>query len=387
MERYVLALAIIISSFASADASSLFGKVIEVNSGDVITLTNLNRPVRVKLMGVDAPEMNQAFGDVAQKHLSDLVFEKSVLVEYAGIAADSSLTGRVLLNDADIGAQMIRDGVAWFDPSNGSRLSPTNQEVYQQSEQAARSEKRGLWQDQNPVAPWEFVKAEAMRRNPPAKETVADTKPRRSGPVPELTNLTLIAARMNAAPAPAQPSTLEGNLDWARSTTRKNWSVLQPPGENFSVNIPEDGDRRNASVPVGDQTVDVNMYFVRDGWAVYSLLWFKGPSLGESDDLASSSLLNDFMKGAAEGYKRGSGDTNFKCDPRTKKIPAPGGYTAVEFDLSQCTTPGRMRMYTKVVDDQRQVYIATVAYTEEESENATRFLKSFTIGSAKTRAR
>src|SRR6185369_6345071 len=210
------------------------------------------------------------------------------------------------------GAQMIRDGVAWFDPSNGSRLSPTNQEIYQQSEEAARSEKRGLWQDQNPVAPWEFVKAEAMRRNPPAKETAADTKPRRSGPIPELTNLTLIAARMNAAPPP-QPSTLEGNLDWARSTTRKNWSVLQPPGENFSVNIPEDGDRRNASVPVGDQTVDVNMYFVRDGWAVYSLLWFKGPSLGESDDLASSSLLKDFMKGAAEGYKRGSGDTNFKC--------------------------------------------------------------------------
>ena len=75
MKRYALALAIILSCFVCADASSLFGKVIEVNSGDVITLTNLNRPVRVKLMGVDAPEMNQAFGDVAQKHLSDLVFE------------------------------------------------------------------------------------------------------------------------------------------------------------------------------------------------------------------------------------------------------------------------------------------------------------------------
>src|SRR5215211_4915081 len=83
-------------------ASSLFGKVVEVNSGDVITIFNLNRPVRVKLMGIDAPEMNQAFGDVAKKHLADLVFEKSVVVEYAGIASDSSLTGRVLLNDADI---------------------------------------------------------------------------------------------------------------------------------------------------------------------------------------------------------------------------------------------------------------------------------------------
>src|SRR6476619_3246584 len=71
----------------AVNASSLFGKVIEVNSGDVITIFNLNRPVRVKLMGVDAPEMDQSFGDVARKHLGDLVFEKSVLVEYAGIGS------------------------------------------------------------------------------------------------------------------------------------------------------------------------------------------------------------------------------------------------------------------------------------------------------------
>jgi endonuclease YncB( thermonuclease family) len=99
MQRYILALALVTCCFASANASSLFGKVIEVKSGDVITIFNLNRPVRVKLMGVDAPEMNQTFGDVAKRHLSDLVFEKSVVVEYAGIAADSSLTGRVLLNE------------------------------------------------------------------------------------------------------------------------------------------------------------------------------------------------------------------------------------------------------------------------------------------------
>src|SRR5918996_6068312 len=88
----------------SVRAASLFGKVIEVNSGDVITISNLNRPVRVKLLGVDAPEMDQTFGDVAKKHLSDLVYDKSVLVEYAGISGDGSLAGRVLVNGSDIGA-------------------------------------------------------------------------------------------------------------------------------------------------------------------------------------------------------------------------------------------------------------------------------------------
>ena len=107
--------------------------------------------------------MDQVFGDVAKKHLADFVLDKSVLVEYAGISSDHSLNGRVLLEGADVGAQMIRDGAAWMDPSTQHRLSATDREVYQQSEVAARGERRGLRQQENPVAPWEFVKAVALR--------------------------------------------------------------------------------------------------------------------------------------------------------------------------------------------------------------------------------
>jgi endonuclease YncB( thermonuclease family) len=386
MARYLLALGIIICGFVSADAASLFGKVIEVNSGDVITIFNLNRPVRVRLMGVDAPEMNQTFGDVAQKHLADLVFEKSVLVEYGGIGADSSLTGRVLLNDADIGAQMIRDGVAWFDASSGNRLSANDREVYQQSEQAARTEKRGLWQEENPIAPWEFVKAEKMRRTPAAsaKQVVTETKPSRSGPVPELNNFTMLGARMNSVPA--QPARSESTGDWARSLTRKNWSRLQPSGEDFSVDIPEEGEHLTTQEPMGDRMVDVKSYTVRDGWTVYSVGWFKGPMVVESDDVAIKGYFQGYLKGAALGYKEGTGQDDFKCQARATKNVSQNGYTGVEFDLSSCTFPARVRIYTRVIDNQRQVYIGTVIYPEDD-ENVPRFLKSFIVGAAKTRTR
>src|SRR5258705_13893195 len=85
--RFVLFCAFINVSGVTGHAASLYGKVIEVNSGDVITIFNLNRPVRVKLLGVAAPGMDQVFGDVAKKHLSDLVFDKAVLVHYSGISA------------------------------------------------------------------------------------------------------------------------------------------------------------------------------------------------------------------------------------------------------------------------------------------------------------
>src|SRR5262245_16992815 len=193
-----------------------------------------------------------------------------------------------------------------------------------------------------------------MRRTPAASvnETVSETKPRRSGSVSELTNISLMGAGMNAVPA--RP--LESNGAWARSSARKNWSRLQPPGEDFSVDIPEDGERLTASVPMGNEMVDVTTYMVRDGWVLYSLAWFKGPTLGETDDLAFKSLLRDFLKGAAQGYQRSSGQDDFKCQPRGPKNISQNGYAGVEYDLSSCTAPSRLRMYTKVVDNQRQVY-------------------------------
>src|ERR1044071_306023 len=255
--NFVLAFLLLILLAFNIDAATLYGRVIEVNDGDVLTVFNLNRSVRIKLMAVDAPESSQAFGEVAKKHLGELVYDKQVLVEYWGIAADGRLVGRVTLNGADIGAQMIRDGAAWFDASNQDHLSASDREVYQQSEQAARTEKRGLWQQENPVAPWEFVKAAKMRANvsPSSKEIVTETKPKRSGPTSELSNLTLMKG---ANSVPVSSSAADNDTTWVRSSARKNWTRLQPPGAGFSVEVPDGGDRLTTQEMVGDQMIDVN---------------------------------------------------------------------------------------------------------------------------------
>src|SRR6185369_14943319 len=98
-------------------------------------------------------------------------------------------------------------------------------------------------------------------------------------------------------------------------------------------------------------------------------------------------LLKDFLKGAAQGYKMGSGgQDDFKCQPRGSKDISQDGYAGLEVDLSSCTAPARVRMFTKVVNDQRLVYLGSVAYAEED-ENVMRFVKSFTISGARTRSR
>jgi micrococcal nuclease len=386
MKSYMLvvALAVLCLLPADAGASTLFGKVIEVNSGDVVTIFNLNRPVRVKLLGVDAPEMDQAFGDIAKKHLADLVFDRSVLVEYSGIAADSSLTGRVLLNSADIGAQMIRDGAAWFDSSNGNRLTADDREVYQQSEQAARSEKRGLWQAENPTAPWEFVKAETLRKKPAAtlNSILPATKMKSQGPLPELTNLTLIAAGI---PAATRPVANDADMAWAAAVpTRGEWGPFRPAGANFSVLVPVNGKRVSLPVAAGDRMVENQVYMARDGWSVYSLMWITAPTYGESDKLAVTQMLSSFLHGVGQGFQsRGQSmgqPSQFRCEIPNEKNVSMSGYTGAEFDLRSCSVPARARVFTRVVEGEREMYLGVVFYVEED-ENVARFIKSFTVGS------
>ncbi len=403
MTRYFVP-AFLLLTFLCFDASAatLFGRVVEVNDGDIITVFNLNRPVRVKLLAVDAPERDQAFGDVAKKHLSELVFDKSVLVEYSGIAADGSLVGRVTLNSADIGVQMIRDGAAWFDERNQDRLSASDREVYQQSELAARNEKRGLWQGENPVAPWEFVKAKTERRDPAANvnATTSETKATPKRPASELTNLTLMIARMNSGSAatPSSPGTaaasppseawarpVDPDSAWAIDTSPKEWRPFKPGGENFSAEMPSGGKNVKLPIPLGDAsggTVDVNIYMVRDGYAIYTAMWLTAPSYGEGDRAALDEAVGGFLKGLGIGYQRG-GAGQFSCELESERKLSIAGYTGSEYDLPSCTVPGKLRVFTKVIGGQRQLYVGGAFYWRSDP-NVSRFLNSFTVSAART---
>ena len=328
-------------------------------------------------MAVAAPEMDQAFGDVARKHLSDLIYDKTVLVEYSGISADHSVGGRVLLNDIDVGAQMIRDGAAWFDPNNVSRLSTTDREVYQQSQQAARNERRGLWQADNPVAPWEFLKLKALRMSPAApRDSTASTKVPVNGPAAELTNLSLMRTAASTA-GPGEVNREE--LAAAMSAAPKSWQQFRAAGEDFSILAPDQGFHKTIQENAGDQMVDVHSYLVRDGWSTYVVTWMTGPTHGRTEESALQEALQGVLRGANEGYTNRTQES-FSCGAVPKRNISMNGYTGREFDLTSCTVPMKVRVYVRVNGDKTQMYLAAAMFVEED-ENVTRFFKSFTVGS------
>jgi micrococcal nuclease len=351
-------------------AASLFGKVIEINDGDVITVFNLNRPVKVRLLGVDAPEPGQPFAAVAKQHLKDLVLDKLVTVEFSGLAANGSVVGRVSVDGVDICAQMIRDGAAWFDVHNNSRLTDMDRQIYSQSELAARNEKRGLWQSGDAVAPWEFVRAQVARQYPVATNGSVARRP--TPPSGQLSSESLLGSSLGRTSS----SVPRANL---ASPVAREWRHFEPAGANFSAIIPSEGFQGSETILFRDKPIEFHSHVARDGWTMYAVMWATGPYLGETDEVAITMALAGIIKGIGQGYDSVGDGHKFKCDPKSQRNVSANGYSGQEFDLTSCTMPGLARVYTKVVGDNRKLIVG-VAFFQQPDSNTQRFLKSFKVG-------
>lgn len=138
---------LILCTAADAGAAVLQGKVTEATEANVLTVQDGNRFYKIRLITITPPKGRHPLAEVARQHLADLTRDKFVTVKPVGLEQDGTVTGFVFYEGNDVGVQMVRDGAAWYDGSQGGRLNESARLVYEQSEQAARNEKRGVWQE------------------------------------------------------------------------------------------------------------------------------------------------------------------------------------------------------------------------------------------------
>ena len=60
-----LALFCLLSFSALAADTTIVGNVVGVHDGDTLTLRTLNESLKVRLFGIDTPELGQPFGNIA----------------------------------------------------------------------------------------------------------------------------------------------------------------------------------------------------------------------------------------------------------------------------------------------------------------------------------
>lgn len=130
------------------------GKVVGVTDGDTMTLLDSsNVQHKVRFYGIDAPEKKQDFGTQSKKCLSDMIFGKDVRILVVETDRYKREIGRVYVGDTYVNMEMVKKGMAWHYVAYAKK-----DDVLRDAEKEAREKKLGLWEMDNPIAPWDFRK-------------------------------------------------------------------------------------------------------------------------------------------------------------------------------------------------------------------------------------
>ena len=142
---------------AQAGTHQIEGRVVGVHDGDTITLLDSeHRQHKIRLDGIDAPELGQPFGRASKLHLAELLAGREAVAECSKIDRYRREVCRVLVGGADAGLEQVRAGIAWFFRRYAKELPPNRRQRYADMEAEAKAERRGLWADAEPVAPWDW---------------------------------------------------------------------------------------------------------------------------------------------------------------------------------------------------------------------------------------
>ncbi len=163
--HFTLALFVAATLFAShAYSDILTGRVVKVADGDTVTvLDDLHQQQKIRLMGIDAPEKKMPYGNRSKQALSDMVFNRQVRVEYSKKDRYGRTLGKIIVDGVDANLAQIKGGMAWHYKQYQRDQSLADRATYAQAEEDARSAKRGLWKDADPMPPWEWRRAEKAR--------------------------------------------------------------------------------------------------------------------------------------------------------------------------------------------------------------------------------
>ena len=151
-----------------AQAQTLDGLVIGIADGDTLyVLDARHNSYKVRLLGIDAPEHGQAFGERSKQSLARMAYRQPVRIDWQEHDIYGRILGRVMTAPADcrqpvcpknfdVNLAQVRLGFAWWNKKFADSQFPGDAPVYATAERQARADCLGLWADPYPVPPWRW---------------------------------------------------------------------------------------------------------------------------------------------------------------------------------------------------------------------------------------
>ena len=138
------------SRAAAGPPAGATGRITRVIDGDTFEIATVCRRYRVRLKGVDAPELGGRDGDDARQWAAARLAGRAVTWSAVGVDTYGRFLGDVHLEDGTfVNAEVIRQGQA----RANTAFPFENLELFQGIEQEARSAERGIWGRRARTAP------------------------------------------------------------------------------------------------------------------------------------------------------------------------------------------------------------------------------------------
>jgi endonuclease YncB( thermonuclease family) len=136
-----------------------------IPDGDTISVKTKKdgRKLRVRFLGIDTPETKQLHGPESQKTLENMIRAADYQVELRYQKTDQygRAVALVFAKGKNLNLEQIKNGSAWYYRQFAKDLRAVDPEApaaFDKAEKEARAERRGLWADRNPQAPWDWRK-------------------------------------------------------------------------------------------------------------------------------------------------------------------------------------------------------------------------------------
>jgi endonuclease YncB( thermonuclease family) len=161
-------LALFVLGAHSAGGATLAGRVTQVIDGDSLRLTpdGSDAAVEVRLLGIDAPEICQAWGLQARQALSEQLLGKPVSLKTNGLDTYGRTLATVHLDTLNVNRWMVQEGHAW------STRTKWDRGPYVADERMAKALSRGLNREGGAIMPREFRRS----HGPCSQEDVAGAR-------------------------------------------------------------------------------------------------------------------------------------------------------------------------------------------------------------------
>ena len=159
MEANMLRISLLIVALAfPLPAYAWPGTVLDVHDGDTMTVAprgDVRVPIKIRLYGIDAPELEQKGGPQSRDHLLALV-QPGQNVEVIPMSVDQySRTVALIATDRVLNADMLEAGQAWAYPQYCKAAFCKD---WQKLEREAKAARLGLWSRKKPTPPWKWRK-------------------------------------------------------------------------------------------------------------------------------------------------------------------------------------------------------------------------------------